>query len=66
MHVIIDTTASIPTKFCHEILVIDGPNMHITNPRWRTAAILKKKSKKSQYLSNVLTDQHEILHNGTE
>jgi len=34
--------------------------MHINIPRWRTVAILKK-IEKSQYLSNGLTDQHEIL-----
>ena len=36
-----------------------GQNRRITNPRWRTAAILKNR-KKQQYLRNGLTDLHEI------
>jgi len=45
----IETTASIPTKFCtviyhkdHLMTFVGGPNTHITNPRWRMAAILEK------------------------
>jgi len=26
----------------HQILIMGGPNMHITNPRWQTAAIFEK------------------------
>jgi len=57
---------SIPMKFLHndkdhQMPFLGGPNRRITNPRWRTAAILEK-SKKSPYLSNGLTDRHEIWH----
>jgi len=45
----------IPTKFYshkdHEMPFMGGPNISITNPRWRTAAILEK----SPYLRNGLT-----------
>jgi len=42
---VIETTASISTKFCrdHQELVVGGPNRRPTNPRWRTAAILKNR-----------------------
>ena len=40
---------------------VRGPNTRIVNPRWRTAAILKK-SKKSSYLGTGLIDRHEIWH----
>jgi len=43
---IVETAASIPTKFCsdkdYQMPFVGGPNMRITNPRWRTAAILEK------------------------
>ena len=40
---VIETTASILIKFGTTIVVIaDGPSRRPTNPRWRTAAILKK------------------------
>jgi len=59
---IINTTASISTKFCKVTkttkLFIGDSNRHMTNPRWRTAAILKHQ--KPLYLCNGLTDQHEI------
>jgi len=29
----------------HQVLFVDGPKMHPTNPRWRMAAILKKNEK---------------------
>jgi len=45
----------------HEIHVASGPAMHITNPIWPTATILKTTIKKSSYLSSGLTDQHETL-----
>ena len=35
-------------------------NLNFTNPRWRTAAILK--TVKSPYICNRLTDFHEIWH----
>jgi len=38
---------------------VGGPNTRPTNPRWLTAAILKK-AVKSPYLSNRLTDFGEI------
>jgi len=50
MH-IIETTACIDSNQIlhndkyHQILVMGDPNMHITNPRRRTTAILKKKRK---------------------
>jgi len=39
--------------------------MLITNPRWRTAAILKK-IEKSPYLGNGLTGRHEIFQNDAQ
>jgi len=38
-------------------------NLLMTNPWWRTAAILKKKIEKLPYLGNGLTDCNKILHN---
>ena len=43
---VIETPASISTKFLHndgdhQVVVVGGPNRRPTNPRWRTAAILK-------------------------
>jgi len=40
---------------------VGGPNGRPTNPRWRTAAILKK-NVKSPYLCNRSTDFDEIWH----
>jgi len=40
---------------------VGGPNTRSTNPRWRTAAILKK-NVKSTYLSKRLIDFDEIWH----
>ena len=62
---VIETTASISTKFLHndrdhQVVVVGGPNRRPTNPRWRTAAILK--TVKSPYLCNRLTDFVEIWH----
>jgi len=37
-----------------------GPNRRITNPRWRTATILK--NRKRPYLRKTLTDLHKIWH----
>ena len=45
---IIKTTASIPTKD-HQTPFVGGPHRRITNPRWRTATILKKS--KNCYIS---------------
>ena len=45
---IIQTTASILNKFGrhndrdHQVVIVGGPNSRPTNPRWRTAAIMKK------------------------
>jgi len=44
----------------YQMLSVGGPNAHTTNPRWRTAAILKKKIEKSLYLGKGLTDRREI------
>jgi len=44
----------------HQEVVVGGPNRRPTNPRWRTAAILK--TVKSPYLFNRLTDFDEIWH----
>ena len=62
---IIETTEPIQTKFCTvtettKIHFVGGPNRRITNPRWRTAAILQ--NRKRPYLSNALTDLHKIWH----
>jgi len=43
------------------VVVVGGPNWRPRNPRWRTAAMLKKKVK-SPYLCNRLTDFDEIWH----
>jgi len=44
---IIETAAPIQTKFGtmtdHQILFMGGPNRRITNPRWRTAAVLNNR-----------------------
>jgi len=52
-------TAAIPTKFC-TVLFVDSPKMRSTNPRSRTAAIMK--SEKSRYLQNRSANFDEILH----
>jgi len=55
MH-IIKPTASIPTKFCTMIKTTKCPSWvvqtHITNPRWRTAAILEKS--KNRHISAAI------------
>jgi len=45
----------------HQILFVGLSKICPTNPKWRTAVILKKKDK-LLYLSNGLTDFDEILH----
>jgi len=44
---LIETTVSIPNKCCTVTNITKyfagGPNVQITNPRWRTAAILKNR-----------------------
>jgi len=64
---IIETTASIPTKLStdkhQQIHFVHGPNTHTTNPRWQTAAILKKE--KSPYLSKSLINCHKLLQDDT-
>jgi len=42
----------------HQMPFVGGTDTRITNPRWRTAAILEK----SQYLGRGLTDFDEIWH----
>ena len=42
----------------HGVVFVGGPNTRPTNPRWRTAVILK--TVKSPYLRNRLTDFDEI------
>ena len=42
----------------HQVVVVGGPNRRPTNPRWRTAAILK--TVKSSYVCNRLTDFDKI------
>ena len=44
----------------HQLVIVGGPNMRPTNPRWRTAAILK--TVKSPYLCNRITDFDELWH----
>ena len=44
----------------HQVVIVGGPNRRLTNPRWRTAAILK--TVKSPYLCNRLTNFDEIWH----
>jgi len=44
---------------------VGSPNTRPINPRWRTAAILKK-TVKSPYLSTRLIDFDEILHAGAD
>jgi len=51
---IIETTEPIQTKFCTmtettKIHSVGGPNRRTTNPRWRTAAILKNRKRQSTY-----------------
>jgi len=63
---IIKTTQPIQTKFCTvtdttKKHFVGGPNTRITNPRWRTAAILK--NCKRPYLLNGSTDLHKIWYN---
>jgi len=43
----------------HQEVVVGGPSRRPTNPRWRTAPILKK-NVKSLYLCNRLTDFDKI------
>ena len=43
-----------------KIHFVGGPNRRITNPRWRTAAILK--NRKRPYLRNGSTKLHKIWH----
>jgi len=45
----------------HQGVIMGGPNRRPTNPRWRTAAILKKNIK-SPYLCDRSTDFDEIWH----
>ena len=48
----------------NQVVVVGGPNKRPTNPRWRTAAILKK-NVKSVYLCNRLTDFDKIWYSET-
>jgi len=57
---IIKTTTSIPTKFCtvinNQILLVGGPNVHVSNPGWQTAAILEKNVKKNCQISATVSE----------
>jgi len=45
------------------VVIAGGPSKRPTNPRWRTAAILKKPSnRESPYLCDRSTDFDEIWH----
>jgi len=46
----------------HQVVIVGGPSRRPTNPRWWTAAILKKNPVKSPYLRHRLIDFDEILH----
>jgi len=47
------------------MLSVGGQNAHTTNPRWRTATILKK-NEKSLYLGNGLIYCHRIWHDDSK
>jgi len=47
----------------HQVVFVGGPNTCPTNPRWRTAVILKK-TVKSRYLCNRSTDFDEMWYDG--
>jgi len=40
----------------HQVVIVGGHNTRLTDPIWRRAAILNKKTVKSQYLCNRLID----------
>jgi len=44
-----------------QVIIVGGPNKHPTNPKWQTAAILKK-IVKSPYLCDRLAHFNEIWH----
>ena len=54
----IDSNQILHSDKDHKMPFVDGPNTHITNPRWRTAAVLEK----SPYLGRGFTDVDEIWH----
>jgi len=45
------------------MLFVSGLNIRTTNPRWRTAAILK--IEKSRYIGNCLTNEREMRQGAT-
>jgi len=49
----------------HQVVIVGGPNRRQTNPRWRTAAILKKKTLNRHISATVnrLADFDKIWHN---
>ena len=47
----IDSNQILHSDKDHQIPFVGGPNTHIINPRWRTAAILEKS--KNRYISAV-------------
>jgi len=56
----IDSSHILQNDRNHQLVVVGGPNKRQTNPRWRTAAILK--TVKSPFLRNRLSDFDEIWH----
>jgi len=56
----IDSSHILQNDRNRQLVVVGGPNKRQTNPRWRTAAILK--TVKSPYLRNRLSDFDEIWH----
>jgi len=57
----IDSNEILHSDKDHPVPFVGDPNARITNPKWRTAAILKK-IEKSPYLSNSLTNRHKICY----
>jgi len=55
----IDSNQILHNIIDHKVLIVGGPNTAPRNPRWRTAAILKK-NVKSPYLRNRVTNFHKI------
>ena len=55
----IDSNQILHSDKDHQMPFVSGPNTHITNPRWWTAAILEK-VEKSPYVGDGWTYRHEI------
>ena len=56
----IDSSDILQNDRNHQLVVVGGPNKRQTNPRWRTAAVLK--TVKSPFLRSRLSDFDEIWH----